>query len=269
MRAEWGPRLVYVLLILFVAATPSLAQHEGDGAEAGATTSTLVDREGAESAFVNDGRFCGARADSASVDVRGLAVVYCASSPVVAAPLLGAHASSYPAFYVIVPAAWGGAWAFRDDTDFTDAYRLTVTQLATYGVVTALKRGVGRPRPYVTLPLDSRSRRYADPTAPGARESFPSGHASLSFALATSWSLSHRQWYVVAPSLTWATLVTLSRLHLGVHYPSDVLAGAVLGAGIATAVHLLRDAITPNGLRPDDPEAAMTKGPSMQIRFRF
>jgi membrane-associated phospholipid phosphatase len=71
---------------------------------------------------------------------------------------------------------------------------------------------------------------------------------------------------VIAPSAVWATAVSVSRLHLGVHYPSDVLAGAVLGAGIATAVHLLRDAITPSAFAPD---SGAPRGPSMTLRVRF
>jgi membrane-associated phospholipid phosphatase len=192
--------------------------------------------------------------------------VYCDASPAVQASLHAAHGSAFPVFYGAVPAAWAGAWAFRDETDFTDAYRLTVVQLTTFGVVTALKRAVGRPRPYMTQPLVSRSSRYRAGREEGAFESFPSGHASLSVALATSWSLSHPRWFVIAPSAVWATAVTVSRLHLGVHYPSDVLAGAVLGAGIATAVHLLRDTITPDALTP---EAKMMDGPSVTVRVQL
>ncbi len=210
-------------------------------------------------------RFCSAPV-AQSLDERGLQAVYCDTSPVVQKPLRVAHRSAFPVFYGGVPSAWAGAWAFRDETDFTDAYRLTVVQLTTFGVVTAMKRVVGRPRPFVAQPLVSRSSRYRSETDAGAFESFPSGHASLSVALATSWSLSHPRWYVIAPSAAWAAAVTVSRVHLGVHYPSDVLAGAVLGAGIATAVHLLRDAITPAALEPD-PSAPT--GPSMTLRVQF
>jgi membrane-associated phospholipid phosphatase len=205
----------------------------------------------------------------ASLDVRGLAAVYCTASPVVQTTLRAAHATSYPAFYLGVPAAWAGAWIARGTDDFSDAYRLTVTQFVAYGAVTGLKRAIRRPRPYESVPLTSRSERYQRGVAEGARASMPSGHAGLSVALATSWSLSHPQWYVVAPSALWASAVTVSRLYLGVHYPSDVLAGALLGAGIATAAHLLRDAITPDVLQPDDPAQPVPQGPAVRIRLRL
>ncbi|ULT24063.1 phosphatase PAP2 family protein [Sphingobacterium sp. E70] len=44
-------------------------------------------------------------------------------------------------------------------------------------------------------------------------------------------SRAYSKWYVVAPSLLWAGSVGYSRMYLGVHYPTDVLAGAVLGLG--------------------------------------
>jgi len=211
--------------------------------------------------------FCAAPTPSpaaASVDVQGLRAVYCSPSQGVHISLSAAHVTAYPVFYGAVPAAWAGAW-LQDRGDYTDAYRLTVTQLVTYGTVVGLKRAVGRPRPYATLPLVSQSARYADVQSDGTYESFPSGHAALSAAIAASWSWSHPRWFVIAPAATWATAVALSRLHLGVHYPSDIFAGAVLGVGIATAVHLVRDTITPDALTP---EAAMD-GPSVTVRVRL
>ena len=63
--------------------------------------------------------------------------------------------------------------------------------------------------------------------------SFPSGHTSDAFANATAISLAYPKWYVIAPSFLWAGTVGFSRMYLGVHYPSDVLAGAIIGSGSA------------------------------------
>jgi len=95
------------------------------------------------------------------------------------------------------------------------------------GVSFVLKDITKRDRPFVT---------YPDIIFAKAHEtdySFPSGHTSLAFATATSLSMSFPKWYVIAPSFLYASAVGYSRLYLGVHYPSDVFAGAVVGAGSA------------------------------------
>jgi len=100
---------------------------------------------------------------------------------------------------------------------------LGITAIVTYG----LKYSVNRKRPYETyadiIPYESRAK---DP-------SFPSGHTSFAFAMATTLSLQYKKWYVVTPAYLYAGAVGYSRLHLGKHYPSDVLLGAVSGMGSA------------------------------------
>lgn len=94
------------------------------------------------------------------------------------------------------------------------------------GISTTLKYTIRRPRPYIT---------YTDieKISVGGSPSFPSGHTSDAFSNATSLSLAFPKWYIIAPSYVYASAVGYSRMHLGVHYPSDVIAGAVIGAGSA------------------------------------
>jgi PAP2 superfamily protein len=70
-------------------------------------------------------------------------------------------------------------------------------------------------------------------------KSFPSGHTTMAFATATTLTLEYKKWYIAVPAYAWATGVAYSRMYEGKHYPSDVLAGAVLGVGSAWLSHWL------------------------------
>ena len=95
--------------------------------------------------------------------------------------------------------------------------------------VYGMKYLVDRERPYDKYP--DRVHPYSHESSP----SFPSGHTATAFALATSLSVKYPKWYVIAPSALWACSVGVSRMNEGVHYPSDVLTGAAIGAGCAVA----------------------------------
>ena len=106
------------------------------------------------------------------------------------------------------------------------------TLLTSAVITTTLKYSVQRDRPFVTYPDIQKLTSAGSP-------SFPSGHTSEAFATATSLSLAFPKWYVIAPSFLWASAAGYSRMHLGVHYPSDVLVGALIGSGSAWLCHEL------------------------------
>lgn len=86
-----------------------------------------------------------------------------------------------------------------------------------------LKHLVGRPRPWLDVAGLLPIIQEGDPN------SFPSGHTSASFAAAAAWwKLAPKKW-MKATGLVMAACMGLSRLYVGVHYPSDVLAGALVG----------------------------------------
>ncbi len=98
------------------------------------------------------------------------------------------------------------------------------TVLGVYAVNTAIKFAVRRPRPQIPglPPLQG--------TTTGL--SFPSAHAATSFAGALAY---RRLGLPAAPLYGLAGAIAVSRVYLGVHYPSDVLAGALLGTALAAA----------------------------------
>jgi membrane-associated phospholipid phosphatase len=93
-------------------------------------------------------------------------------------------------------------------------------------IALGLKYTINRPRPFTKYPDVVK-------LSDGGSPSFPSGHTSSAFSVAASVSLSYPKWYVIVPSFLWAGTVGVSRIALGVHYPSDVLAGAAIGIGSA------------------------------------
>lgn len=120
----------------------------------------------------------------------------------------------------------------KDDDLFKNAFYVG----ASIGVVGALtysmKRVINRQRPNETgIVVHENVTSY----------SFPSGHTSLAFTTATALSLKYPKWYIIAPSYLWASSVGYSRMNLGVHYPSDVVAGALLGAGSAYVTYIVND----------------------------
>mgnify|MGYP002641255532 CR=1 FL=1 len=98
-------------------------------------------------------------------------------------------------------------------------------------ISTTLKYIIDRPRPFTTHD-------FIEKLSVGGSPSFPSGHTTEAFAFAVALCIAYPRWYIIIPSLLWASAIGYTRISLGVHYPSDVLAGATIG--IATAYFCFR-----------------------------
>ena len=97
-----------------------------------------------------------------------------------------------------------------------------------------LREAIGRERPPLRFPEPHTL--VPVPSSP----SFPSGHAATSFACAATLA-----WLTPLSPValyTLATLIAFSRVYVGIHYPLDVIGGAALGLGVATALRLLVEA---------------------------
>jgi membrane-associated phospholipid phosphatase len=93
-------------------------------------------------------------------------------------------------------------------------------------ITTILKYSIHRTRPFITYP-------FLEKVTSGGSPSFPSGHTTDAFSIATAVSLAYPKWYVIIPAYAWAVAVGYSRMDLGVHYPSDVLVAAIIGTSMA------------------------------------
>ena len=127
-----------------------------------------------------------------------------------------------------VPTAMGiYALVRKDEPLLKESIYIGTSVIEALSITMAMKFTFNRQRPY---------EKYPDLIHPIEKEidpSFPSGHTAAAFSLATSLSITYPKWYIIAPSVLWACGVGLSRINQGVHYPSDVLAGAAIGVGCA------------------------------------
>jgi len=94
-----------------------------------------------------------------------------------------------------------------------------------FGITELIRFFYHRPRPFLVLPVHQ--------LLAETSWSFPSGHATFFFAMATAVFLYNKKWGIVFFITT--ILITISRVIAGVHYPSDIIGGAVIGIVVAYA----------------------------------
>jgi undecaprenyl-diphosphatase len=111
-------------------------------------------------------------------------------------------------------------------------------------IAQVVSRLVERPRPFVSDPggLHVFGHHAADP-------GFPSDHATAAFAIGVALLLRNRAWGTVV--LVLATVLAVGRVAMGIHFPSDVLGGALLGTVVALGLHRARTRTLINRLSDD------------------
>jgi undecaprenyl-diphosphatase len=127
---------------------------------------------------------------------------------------------------VILAAAWRRPWFL---------VLLLAADFAADGLSLALRQTIGRERPPLVYP---EPKPLVDVPHSGA---FPSGHASAAFACATVFAWASPRLRV--PAFVLAAAIAWSRVYVGVHWPLDVLGGAVLG--VLVSITLLKLSANP------------------------
>jgi undecaprenyl-diphosphatase len=132
-------------------------------------------------------------------------------------------------FIGIVVAWFIYGWVRGERRDRWGAIAALVAAAIALGVNQIFARLWDRPRPFVAHPQSVHVL-----IAHAADGSFPSDHASAGFAIAVTLFVVHRRWGTAA--IVMAALMSYARVFDGVHYPGDVLAGALIGTLVALAV---------------------------------
>lgn len=142
---------------------------------------------------------------------------------------------------IVLPVGLAGVSRYNKNYyDENSALLMMFSELTGLGVTAGLKYIVKRERPYISL----KDVYYIKDNSPTDRYSFPSGHTATAFSMATSLTLRYSDKpTVIAVSYLYAAIVGYGRIYLGVHYPSDVLSGMLIGSGSAALVFAFRKEI--------------------------
>ncbi len=130
-----------------------------------------------------------------------------------------------PLIPVTVIGIWSHGYFTKDQVMMRNGFKSGITIGFAALVSAGLKGLVDRERPYKKYPGEIIQRVHT------GRYSFPSGHTTSAFAMATALTLSYQKWYVALPAYAYAGMVGYSRMRLGVHFPTDVLGGMAIGIG--------------------------------------
>ncbi|MFZ4590082.1 MAG: phosphatase PAP2 family protein [Ignavibacteria bacterium] len=143
---------------------------------------------------------------------------------------------------VALPLGLMGISRIKDNYyDENSGVLLLLSEITSAGVTFGMKQIFKRERPFVTL-SNVYHNKYNSPTD---RYSFPSGHTATAFSMATSLTLRYPDKpAIIVISYLYAAITGYGRMYLGVHYPSDILGGMLIGSGSAALIYSLRKEIT-------------------------
>jgi membrane-associated phospholipid phosphatase len=162
---------------------------------------------------------------SQNAEVRFLKTLNAQEMPMWDKTMEGVSFSVYPAMPLTAGGVLFAGYYTKDQEMIRNGYKSFLAIGLANGISYGLKVAIKRDRPFVTHPEDIKQRTHVGPL------SFPSGHTAAAFSTATALTLSTKKWQIAVPAYAYAGLLGYSRMRLGVHYPSDLLGGIVIGIG--------------------------------------
>ena len=219
--------------------TRSSIQHEILAADFKQPSNQQLLEPATSNHFVGNPALNGSYSRNTGIELRLVVALNGTDSRLFSAWMGAADKSSYPLMFGSVPAWWVAALA-SNSVSSSDALGFSGAWIATAGSTFLLKRISQRSRPYVSVPalgsrLSSEQRRGL-----GDYSSFPSGHSSLAAVSASYWILRKQPRLAGPAAAFWAVSIGTSRIWKGVHYPTDVLTGFLLGSAAAFAADTLQ-----------------------------
>ncbi len=174
--------------------------------------------------------------DPDNFDVRLFRSINNSRSPLKTKILNTTDNSMLPVSILVPPALMVYGRVRQKTYDENTGYLLFTSELTSVALTFGTKLLVNRQRP-----LNALRNVYSKGSPILDVYSFPSGHTSSSFALATMFTLRYPKYpQVYAPMFIWSLMVAYGRPYFGMHYPSDLLAGAIIGSGSSILIYSLR-----------------------------
>lgn len=190
--------------------------------------------------FLSANSYSQNKIETENLDIRIFRSINNCRSPFLDKTISLTDKSVFPAAIVTPVTMFALARANKNTYDENTAVLLGASEVTSLGVTVLMKHLFKRDRPFTTLD----NVYYQKDNSPTDRYSFPSSHTATAFSMATTLTLRYTDKpFLITGMYTYALIVGYGRIYLGVHYPSDVLGGALVGAGSSALIYSLRKEI--------------------------
>lgn len=171
-----------------------------------------------------------------NIDIRLFRSINNSRSPLKTKILNTFDNSLLPVSLILPPSLFLYSRAKQHTYDENSAYLAITSEITNFAFTFGLKTLIKRKRPIQAL-----QNVHGKQIPKFDKYSFPSGHASTSFSVATMFALRYpNEPAVYLPMFAWSLIISYGRPYFGMHYPSDVISGMLIGTGSSVLMFSLR-----------------------------